>query len=308
MKIMRHLWYTGEKCGQGGKFLMADHWDFMLKKILRESPQQFVSWILKGAILSEILSVEFKRKSIYADALFRVVFCAQEILLHLEIQSSKHQKMAERLLEYSVQAYLQYGLPVYSVVIYLRKTAKVPEPPLVWKLSNGQEVLRFNFMNIELWKLSPQAILREGLDGLLPLVFFTDGAKQPEVLDEVVERLEAAHNKELTSLAYVLASLVFTDDTGRAMVKRRFAMLENLDLEKSWAYQEILQKGIEQEQQKWLTSQRNALFNVIQMRFPELLVEARKKADQVKDPLVLQDIMLKIVAAQNSQEARKFLS
>ena len=47
---------------------MADHWDFLLKKILWENPQQFVSWILKGAILSSILSVEFKRKSIYADS------------------------------------------------------------------------------------------------------------------------------------------------------------------------------------------------------------------------------------------------
>jgi hypothetical protein len=167
--------------------------------------------------------------------------------------------------------------------------------------------------------LSQHAILQEGLDGLLPLVFFTDGAEQPEVLDEVVERLDAAHNNELASLAYVLASMIFNDDAGRAMVKRRFAMLEDLDLEKSWAYQEILNKGIEQdieqgiekgiekEQQKWLTSQRGALLNVVQVRFPELLVEARKKADQTSDPQVLQDLMLKVVATQNSQEARNLL-
>ena len=115
------------------------------------------------------------------------------------------------------------------------------------------------------------------------MVFFTDGGNQSEVLDEVVERLDAAHNKELASLAFLLASLVFEDDTGQAMVKRRFAMLEDLDLEKSWAYQEILnkgvEKGIEEEQQKWLASQRDALPNVVQMRFPELFVEARKKAD-----------------------------
>jgi hypothetical protein len=290
---------------------MADHWDFILKKILWESSQQLVSWILKGAMLSEILPVELKRKSIYADALFRVIFYGQPILLLVEIQSTRHRKMARHLLEYSVQAYLEHGLPVYAVVIYLRKTSQVPESPLIWKLSNGQEVLRFNFLNIELWKLSPLDLLGEGLVGLLPLVFFTDGGNQPDAFDEVMERLEEAHNKELASLAYVLASLIFTDDAGRTMVKRRFAMLEDLDLEKSWAYQEILNKGIEKgrekEQQKWLTSQRDVLLNVVQMRFPELLVEARKKAEQIKDPLLLQDIMLKIVAAQNSQEVRTFL-
>lgn len=84
-------------------------------------------------------------------------------------------------------------------------------------------------------------------------------------------------------------------------------MLEDLDLEESWAYKMILNKGIEKEQQKWLTSQRGALLNVVQVRFPELLVEARKKADQTSDPQVLQDIMLKIVVAQNSQEARNLL-
>jgi hypothetical protein len=290
---------------------MADHWDFLLKKILFEKPQQFVAWILKGAIIDSIVPVELKRKSIYADALFRVIFCGQPILLHVEIQSTRHRKMAERLLEYSVQAYLEYGLPVYSCVIYLRKAAKVPEPPLIWRLPNGQELLRFNFLNIELWKLSPEAILREGQDGLLPLVFFTDGGKRPEVLDEVIERLKAVQNKDLASLAFLLASMIFEGDAGREMVKRRFAMLEDLDLEKSWAFQEILnkgvEKGIEEEQQKWLKAQYDALLNVVQMRFPELLVEARKKADQVEDPLVLQDIMLKIVAAQSSQEARNLL-
>jgi hypothetical protein len=142
-------------------------------------------------------------------------------------------------------------------------------------------------------------------------VFFTDGGEQPEIFDEVMERLKAAHNEDLASLAYVLASMIFADETGQAMVKRRFAMLEDLDLEKSWAYQEILNRGvkqgIEKEQQKWLTSQHSALLNVIQVHFPELLVEARKKANQVEDPQILQDLMLKVVVAQNSQEARNLL-
>src|SRR5713226_2020284 len=187
---------------------MADHWDFVLKKVLRENPQQIVSWLLKGATFISELSVEMKRKSIYADALFPVVFYNKNILLNLEIQNTKHKRMAERLLEYNVQASKEHGyLPVYSFVIYLRKTAQVPEPPLIRKLPNGLELLRFNYQSIELWKMPPQAILREGLDGLLPLVFFTDGGKQSEVLDEVVERLDAAQNKELASLAFLLASL-----------------------------------------------------------------------------------------------------
>jgi hypothetical protein len=44
--------------------------------------------------------------------------------------------------------------------------------------------------NIIVWQII-------GLDGLLPLVLFTEDGKQAEVLDEVLERLAATHDKEL---------------------------------------------------------------------------------------------------------------
>jgi hypothetical protein len=71
--------------------------------------------------------------------------------------------------------------------------------------------------------------------------------------------------------------------------------------------QKGIEKGIEKEQKEWLTSQRDVLLNMIQVHFPELLAEARKKVNQVEDPRVLQDVILKIVTAQSSQEARNLL-
>lgn len=295
---------------------MADHWDFLLKKILRENPQQFVSWILKGAILTSILSVEIKRKSIYADALFEVVFYGQTILLHLEIQSTKHQRMGERLLEYNVQASKEHGyLPVHTCVIYLRKTAAVPQPPFIRRLPDGSETLRFTYQIIELWKMSAQSIFQEGLDGLLPLVLFTENAKQPKVLDEVVERLGAAQNKELVALTFALVGLIFQNEADHELVMRRFAMLEDL-LGESWTYNEIvrrgyvkgekegIEKGIEKGQ---VIARREDLLGVVQVRFPDLLTEARERAARVEDPQALQSMMLKIVIAQNREEARKLL-
>ena len=222
---------------------MADHWDFLIKKILRENPQQFVSWILKGAILQEALSVEIKRKSIYADVLLLVVFCGQPMLLHLEFQSTKHKFMAERLLEYNIQASKEHGyLPVHTCVIYLCKTAEVSQPPFIRCLPDGSETVHFTYQVIELWKMTAQAIFQEGLDGLLPLVLFTENGKQPKVLDEVVERLRATQNKELSALVFALAGLVFQDEADHELVMRRFAMLEDL-LGESWTYNEILRRG-----------------------------------------------------------------
>jgi hypothetical protein len=279
---------------------MADHWDFLIKRILRENPQQFVSWILKGAIINAILSVEIKRKSIYADALFEVVYCGQLMLLHLEFQSTKDIRMGERLLEYNVQASKEHGyLPVHTCVIYLRKTAEVPQPPFIRRLPDGSETVRFTYQIIELWKMSAQAIFQEGLDGLLPLVLFTENGKQPKVLDEVVERLSATQNKELSALVFTLAGLIFQDDADHELVMRRFAMLEDL-LGESWTFNEILRRGR-------VAAQRETLLGIVQVRFPDLLAQAHEHVERVEDPKVLQSTALQIVSAQSSEEVKKLL-
>jgi hypothetical protein len=86
---------------------MVDHWDFVMKQWLRRNAQQFISWLLKDAVVVSILSTEIKRETIYADALFLVVLYGQEMLLHIEFQSTVDKTMAERLLQGSSQSLLQ---------------------------------------------------------------------------------------------------------------------------------------------------------------------------------------------------------
>src|SRR5947209_684293 len=128
---------------------MADHWDFFMKQWLRKNAQQFISWILKDAVVDSILTTEIKRETIYADALFLVILYGQRMLVHIEIQSTGDKTMAERLLEYNVYLSKEHGnLPVYSCVVYLRKADDIPQSPLIRHLPNGKEVLRFSFLNI----------------------------------------------------------------------------------------------------------------------------------------------------------------
>lgn len=91
-------------------------------------------------------------------------------------------------------------------------------------------------------------------------------------------------------------------------------MLEDI-IEQSWTYQEIKRKGLAEgraegkaeERQEWLQTQRNGLISVIQARFPDLVADATERANRAEDPRVLQDVMLKIALAQNSEEAKKHL-
>ena len=104
-----------------------------MKRLVRENPQYFVHWLLKGAQFKDFLSIELKSWTIEADTLLCVVLAdGKELLLHIEFQSTDDTNMAQRLLEYNVLATHEHKKNVYSCVIYLRKAniEKKREQPL----------------------------------------------------------------------------------------------------------------------------------------------------------------------------------
>ena len=51
---------------------MPGAWDFVMKQLLEKNTQQFVSWLVEDGQFVETLSVELKRRDIYADALYKI--------------------------------------------------------------------------------------------------------------------------------------------------------------------------------------------------------------------------------------------
>ena len=73
-------------------------------------------------------------------------------------------------------------------------------------------------------------------------------------------------------------------------------------IEESWVYQEILQKGVQQERQEELRNQSQLLLAIVQARFPEMLDLAQKQMSTFTDLASLRDLLFKISTAQNAQE------
>ena len=224
---------------------MPGPFDNATKRLLREKPQHFVSWLVPEGIFKTNLSVELKSRNIYADGLFAITVNEQPALLHTEFQTSKDGLMGERLLEYSVLASSENNwLPVYTYVIYLRRDGDVPKSPLIRRLPSGEEVHRFYYQIIEVARISAKQLLQRGLLGLLPLLPLTDGGTQPEVMQEAVSTLVEAREIELLALAYTFGGLVSGNRAYDEWFERSFAMLEDI-MEESWTYQEIVRKGME---------------------------------------------------------------
>src|SRR5581483_4096509 len=156
---------------------MADVWDDSVKRLFREHPQDFVSWLLQGAIYRGTASGELKNRTRRTDILLEVVQqqSHKEGLLHVEIQSEDDKHIATRLLEYNLLATLTYEKPVLSWLILVRPMPEAPHSPLISALFDEMEVWRFSYAIMKLWEISADELLQTGLIGLLPLLPLTNG-------------------------------------------------------------------------------------------------------------------------------------
>lgn len=169
---------------------------------------------------------------------------------------------------------------------------------------DGHEAYRFHFRVIQLWEIPAEVFLRQGWSGLLPLVTLTKGGKQPEVVNEMVDRLASAQEYDLMAIARLLGGLVFKEGSDESdWFKGRFHMFQDI-LRESWVYKEIGQEYFEQgiEQGK-----RDMLLGFVQKKFPELVALARQQVDRITDPQILQTIFYKFVDAQTVEEAWQIL-
>ena len=197
--------------------------------------------------------------------------------------------------------------------------------PGKWEFPTGEVVHHFSFKVIKLWEMSPEVLRQTGLVGIVPLMVLAQGGKRPEVVEEVITSLKSVGGeagKELLSLTYILASLVFENEADCKWLKKRFKMLQDI-LRDTWAYQEIMQEGREEgleegrqegrqegreeERQQRLKDQRQMLMTLVQVHFSNIAQLAQERADAIKDPEVLQSLILKVVAAQDEEEAKQIL-
>lgn len=105
---------------------------------------------MDDALFQGHVNTEFKSINLAADVLLEVMLKEQKALLHIEFQSTRDDRMAQRLLEYNILATCQHQKHVLSCVIYLRRESATPQAPLIWSLPDGRTILSFDFFVIKL--------------------------------------------------------------------------------------------------------------------------------------------------------------
>lgn len=287
---------------------MPDEWDDSIKRLFREHPQDYVSWLAAGAIYLGTVSGELKNRTRRTDQLLNMAKADKESLLHIEVQSVEDREIEHRLLEYNMMAMLTYHKPVISCLLLLRPMAYIPVSPLVKAAFDEIEVWRFHYRVVKLWEVPADELVRSGLMGLLPLAPLAQGGTELEALTTVVAELYTAGEYELLSLTRVIAGLVMKLPTQQEMLRRMFAMYRDT-LEDSWVYQEILREGQEKGLNQGLSlGEQRALLAIIQKRFPDIVPFVRQQISGMTDTNLLESLIADISVAQTSQEALEVLS
>lgn len=90
-------------------------------------------------------------------------------------------------------------------------------------------------------------------------------------------------------------------------------------LSESWVYQEIgqkyfeqgfkqgLEQGREKERQRWIPWYREFLIKLVEVSFADLTIEVQQQANSITDLDILHNLILKLLDAQTTDEARQIL-
>ena len=249
--------------------------DIVSKYLVQHYPADFARFALgrddvEGAevIDPEQLTVEARQ----TDSLLRVRLGSEAVLVHTEFQAadSTQPPMARRMVGYIGRAVEQYGLPVVSIVIYLRPAAGRRDPGYYLQDRPGHRIL-VEYQVIRLSELDGQRILESGHVGLWSFVPLMRPTGRPADWLETCMRAVQAQPLDRATKADCLAGMSLLSGLvyGRETVSAIFLKEGLMDIiRESPVAQYLTQQGIEQGiEQGGRERAIEALLDVLEIRF-----------------------------------------
>ena len=260
-------------------------YDEIVKHLMDRFPNEFAALALKTTdveVQEKLTTEQPTIKMHHSDMTFKVRLPDEEAILHIEAQTddSRDKPMPLRMLAYASFLGLQYELPVYSTVLYLRPPAGRTDPGYYAYGNEMRGSLSYKYPVIRLAELEGASFLDASFIGLLP---FTPLMRPPAGMmgetwaEKCVEITLSARvdNQTRATLLFALSifgSLVHSPELFQTLISEEI-------MQESPFYEVVMQRGIEQgiEQGARETSIRNILA-VLTARFPQRDPQPAKQA------------------------------
>ena len=250
---------------------MAEY-DSVSKDLIQTYPKDFIRLTLErdDVEVLDILGTEQNTVDTrHTDSLIRVHIAGKEALVHHEFQTTDDPSMPLRMAGYMIRAIERHDLPIYSSVIYLRRSAGRRDPGYYIQDFLGRRVL-IEYTVIRLGEIEGQDIIDGGPSGLFP---FVPLMKRPVGIDsegwlrhcvDATNALAVDESIKVDILGklMILGGLEY-DPTLINRILLQEGLMDAIMRESSFA-QYIKQLGIEQGERRSLAE---AILEVLEIRF-----------------------------------------
>jgi hypothetical protein len=266
-----------------------------------------------------------------ADRVFKILYCGEEHVLHLEFETGTDRDLRSRLLVYNSVLYRDYKLPVISIVIYPFLVEQATSPLCI--MSKGEEILTFKFRTLSLFTWEAEPFVQEQRACMYPLLPAMNGV-HAELISQVMQELTELYREDQVSLAQqfswmsiLLERTSTVTDLEKSRIEERLSMFDQLwnesprvqQMKKQFReeaqkeakkeaekerkrFQQEAEQKIEQER---LKIRRSALVCFIHARFPDLADFAQQQVERFDQPATL-DLLIRQVAAAPDANAVRF--
>jgi hypothetical protein len=313
-------------------------YDSSLKDWVEQQAQEILPVLLPGAVYETTLNVEAIRSPMRADKVFKILYCGEEHVLHIEFETGSDGDLPSRLLIYNAVLYRDHKLPVITIVVYPFPVEEAV-PPLCIK-SDGKELLTFHFRTLPLYSLDAERFVQEQRTCMYPILPVMNGVRA-KLIAQVMQELAERYRESETTLAQQFAWMrILLDRTGtidpveRELIEEELTMFDKLWDEsprvqrtKRKAREEAreeaqkeAQQQVEQErlrlqqefekarQDQEVKTRRSALVSVTRARFPKLTSFARQHVEQFDTPEALDLLIQQVAAAPDANTVRVLLN
>ena len=230
-------------------------YDNACKYLAEQYPAEFVRWLFAAEPQQiEVLKTELTLEPIRADSVTFLKIANR--ILHIEFQTlaTSNPPLPFRMLDYSVRLKRQYRSAVTQVIIFLQETSN----DLAFTEEYQDETTIHRYRVVRLWEQDSTLFLDN--PALLPLAPLTRSDSSPAILAQVAERIARISNRDqrqnIAGCTEILAGLRFKKDLIRQFLREDI-------MQESVIYQDILQKGKQQEAFQFFSRQLNRRFGEI---------------------------------------------
>ena len=311
---------------------MVGTFDLTMKKLFESEPEKLIKFFTNVNLeRPKPLNVEFQAlESRIPDLIFEGFLDGERVIVHLELQCDNDPDMHCRMLRYAAEIFAKYRCDILQEVIYAGAGA-LRMPSEICFSFNERAKLHYRYMVLDLGSLSGEALQRTGIASLYSFLPLTDrrrrGANPEEFLRHsadtiITSPLSKAQKQDLLLSQEMLAGLPFD----KRLIEKVFKEVEKmLDLTQSAGYQRILEKGkeigLEAGKDHWFEkgkeigeeigkeiASRNVLWELLQCNYKPVDPELKKRLEQIRDPDVLQNLIVMAGTGKPLDEIRRVMA